>query len=408
MPKCSGIKKDGVACEVSCLNDRCGKHDRAKYTPEQEVAVYREYIVARLMWMRSLEVDYRGLIPWVNKRTLREMTIDQLNEVIEDSTTLLRGQYPDWRGVFSKTASPRLHEFRPQPVAVEGVPPELVLQAAQRTRNVRRGEQNVTLMYEWMAYFHRSLTGDVLRHITLADIYDTNITEFIVGPAIAANWHRLGAGAQRAIRSTFPNLLALGQTHIANLEIHIPGIVRRDGAEFVNDNQNVHRSGTVKYVTDIYQKLIAIPVPADQNTLGELITHCKLPPKAIIMLTQHYCDPVSIYEIQGAYPKALDAVWAYIRSHPEKGELYMRVKDELTDNVGMCAQGNLSRICNIVSGYLDGIVPMLSLGERVQNAIVAIAGDDQEDKVGRAKIAMREVGLPENEWAVWLDALADM
>ena len=51
---------------------------------------------------------------------------------------------------------------------------------------------------------------------------------------------------------------------------------------------------------------------------------------------------------------------------------------------------------------------MLSLGERVQNAIVAIAGDDQEDKVGRAKIAMREVGLPENEWAVWLDALADM
>jgi hypothetical protein len=114
---------------------------------------------------------------------------------------------------------------------------------------------------------------------------------------------------------------------------------------------------------------------------------------------------VSIYEIPDAYPKALDGVWAYIRSHPEKDELYRRVKDELTDNIGMCAQGNLSRLCNILSGYLDGVIPPVAKGELIQQKISAIAMDADGDKVMRGRAILRELDVPEDEWEPWIEAL---
>jgi hypothetical protein len=119
-----------------------------------------------------------------------------------------------------------------------------------------------------------------------------------------------------------------------------------------------------------------------------------------------YCDPTPIYEIENAYPQALDAVWAYITYHPEKKELYQRVKDELTDNIGMCAQGNLSRICNIVSGYLDGVEPMVSKVEEFQNKIAALAADQtNKNKIETAKQLLKEYDVPTNEWNVWLEAI---
>jgi hypothetical protein len=162
----------------------------------------------------------------------------------------------------------------------------------------------------------------------------------------------------------------------------------------------------VDYVTETYNQLVKVQVPPGQNTVGTIIMKCKLEGKAIIQLTQYYYEPASIYEIPNAYPKALDAVVAFTEQHPQKEELYDRIRDELTDNIGMCAQGNLSRICNIVMGYMDGIKPPVPKGTLVQNAVAAIASDEEGTKIERCKQVLRELDVPEQEWQPWIDALA--
>jgi hypothetical protein len=79
----------------------------------------------------------------------------------------------------------------------------------------------------------------------------------------------------------------------------------------------------------------------------------------------------------------------------------------MNDNIGMCAQGNLSRICNILCGYLEEFKPPVPQGILVQNAIAAIAMDSEGNKVGRATSALKELLVPESEWSVWLEALEE-
>jgi hypothetical protein len=176
-------------------------------------------------------------------------------------------------------------------------------------------------------------------------------------------------------------------------------------AGFVADRQNVHLSDTVRYVMKIFGILSSITIPTGQNTVSDIIRDCGLSGRAIITLTVFYYEPTPIYEIDKAYPKALDAIWAFIQTHPEKAELISRVRDELTDNIGMCAQGNLTRLCNILSGYVDGAAPPRPRHEILQEKIAAIAADDEDDKVARAEKVLTELEVPLTAWADWLSAL---
>jgi hypothetical protein len=160
----------------------------------------------------------------------------------------------------------------------------------------------------------------------------------------------------------------------------------------------------VRYVEKLFSDLKKIPVPGDQKTLGEIMIHCKMLPTAEVQMVKMYHAGDSIYEHRRAYKRALDAVWAVIRTHENRAELYVRLAEEMNDNVGMCAQGNLSRICNILCGYSDAVKPPVPQGIMVQNKMAAIAGDSEGDKIGRAKAALRELMVPEEEWAPWIEA----
>jgi hypothetical protein len=173
---------------------------------------------------------------------------------------------------------------------------------------------------------------------------------------------------------------------------------------FTQDRQNVHRTETVEYILNMFKQLERVPVAVNQNTISDIIRECGLSGRAIITLTVYYYDPTPIYEIPNAYPRALDAIWAFIQTHPEKAELVGRVRDELTDNIGMCAQGNLSRLCNILSGYMEGATPPRPRHEILQEGMAAIAGDDSEDKLARAEKLLAELEVPPGDWAAWLSA----
>ena len=57
----------------------------------------------------------------------------------------------------------------------------------------------------------------------------------------------------------------------------------------------------------------------------------------------------------GIYGKVLDGVWQYIKNSNDKEDLCKILAQELKENVGMCLQGNLSRLCNTLAGYMDGM-----------------------------------------------------
>jgi hypothetical protein len=405
MPRCDGIKQDGMACAARLNGDavRCGKHSHDKFpTPADELAAYRKYVIDRIRWLCQPQINYNNRNVLRTRAEFAAMTLPELFVHADTLADNLRPDYPDYPGQFIKKSTAYLMTFKPLPAGDDRADAEL------RARNAGHGgEHNIRLLHEWMSYF-RTTVNQIIP-VTLDQCYDVDYVRVVLSPAIVNNWARFDNIRQKpAIRRCCENLLILGQTHIALIEADLPRVAILAGAAFMADGQNVHRSQTVKHVTDLFAKLMEIPIPAEQNTLGEVITKCQLPPQAIVQLTRHYCEPVSIYEIPKAYPKALDAVWAYIRNHIEKKELYLRVKDELTDNIGMCAQGNLSRICNIVSGYLDGIQPIVSVGEQLQRLISAIARDSEDDKIRRAQAALRELAVPEAEWAPWIEALADM
>jgi hypothetical protein len=287
----------------------------------------------------------------------------------------------------------------------------------------------MSLLHDWIGYLDRQLRG-VIEDLRPDGLYDPTYVGEIVTPILVALWNdaAMGEPIKAAITRAVRQLFIMGQRYLlvmlrtvdpaaaaaaiavvpppaVGLPAQNPTMPLRD---FAQDNQNLHRSAVVEYVTTIFNKLMEVRVPEGQKTLAGVFEHCTLPAGAAILMVQLYTRPDSIYEIPNAYPRALDAVWAYISSHPEKTALCERITHELTDNIGMCLQGNLSRLCNIVSGYIDGVQPMVPTGETLQNRMASLAADSLPNKIPRAREILRELAIPEEQWNDWLDALPDV
>lgn len=409
MATCTSILGYGVLCGKKAVHGTCGRHTKHPQTLEKA----KRILALRIQFIRHT-CDYRSRTlaapghPMAARpfQELLTMTIPELFTCIRQLEDAILQDYPGWDKPFTTKHAEQIRDIR--------VAHDFVYKATRRLEDAGRSHQ-VDLMHQWFNYFGRLCRSMFTVHnpaflldrFDHTNLYSPTYIADTLGPALVEIWDRIDVQNKRRFHQVFQNMGALLQLFIQELANILPRPDGQDGAEFVTDNQNVHRSETVKYVQDMFEKLMKIAVPPDQKTLGEVIVKCDLPPKAIMLLTQHYCEPVSIYEIPNAYPRALDAVWAYIRDHSEKEELYKRVKDELTDNIGMCAQGNLSRIINILSGYLDGVGVQQSSTETLANRIITIIKDSMGDKVNRVRGVLAEMRIPEDQWDSWLEAVED-
>jgi len=187
---------------------------------------------------------------------------------------------------------------------------------------------------------------------------------------------------------------------------------RRREVAFHEDNQNVHREVTVnEVVKKTIEKVITIPVPAEYRwnmetvakTPGEIIAECKLSIAAGKLLMEKYTSPETIYDmVPGIYGKTLDSVWQYIKAHSDKEVLIKTLKTELEDNVSMCAQGNLTRLCNVLQGYLDEM-PAPSVAEILGDLLPPLMHiEDPTVRREKALQIMRTHNVPEDQHASWL------
>lgn len=223
-----------------------------------------------------------------------------------------------------------------------------------------------------------------------------------------------------------------GERHYAQFGEPIPPLAAADRwldeprrertlAEIAADNQNIHTSEVVKKTKDMVELIRKINVPEEyrwnmtkvSKTMSEIISDCEMSPQAAWQFSAKYCSDETIYEMEnGIFGKLTDAVWQHVKASPDASELKKIVKEELEMNIGMCAQGNLSRVANILVGILDGLAP--EDASRLEKIAQAIA-DLRPTLVGKTQVEIRlaamKVLVPFHmtaaEMKPWVDAIAD-
>jgi hypothetical protein len=181
-------------------------------------------------------------------------------------------------------------------------------------------------------------------------------------------------------------------------------------AQLAQDRQNVHTAVVVAKVKEIIQKVLQIPVPPEYETdtlktSGEIILECGLSKQAAWQMMAKYCGDEDVYELgRGIYARVLNSVWQYIKASPDSADLKKILKAEMQDNIGMCAQGNLSRLCNILSGYMEGlIVDTKSKNELIGEQLAPLMEiDDYGARLERAIAILQQHNVVGEEQTAWL------
>ena len=195
----------------------------------------------------------------------------------------------------------------------------------------------------------------------------------------------------------------------------LPAVQQQQLARLANDNQNVHTQLVVEQTKTNVQEILKIPVPEifkwQKNRLSMtykmIIMFCHLSPKSAWQFASMYCSDATIYDLEpGIFGKVVDGVWQFISKSPDKADLKKILTAELRDNIGMCAQGNLSRICNVLQGYMDGIGQKESVSEILGREFPKLMEIESEiERLNKGKLILFNNNVPEDQWDAWLEPL---
>ena len=185
---------------------------------------------------------------------------------------------------------------------------------------------------------------------------------------------------------------------------------------FAADNQNVHILATVNQTKEMVKRILAIPIPDSykwnvykiSKTIGEIITECELGINAGRVAMDKYTLSDNIYEMgEGIYGRVLDGIWQYIKNSENKKDLCNILASELKDNVGQCLQGNLSRLCNVLVGYMEDIVQIENPNETLQREFALLMNiENIEERIKQGNAILDRLNITELDTRkVWLEPL---
>lgn len=187
-------------------------------------------------------------------------------------------------------------------------------------------------------------------------------------------------------------------------------------AGIAGDRQNIHTAVISTQTNQGLKVLFEQVVPPDQATIFEIVTAWRELKVAEINeiqsvlqdMAEWYTRSMCRAEGDFLYMRVLDHLWSLILHSEENTELVKRLYQECFEAKGMCCDGHINRLVNVMVGFHDAFNPPLSPKEILQNKMSAIAMRDGslDDKIKEAMEVFEEVKLPEEERQVWLDSLA--
>ena len=200
-----------------------------------------------------------------------------------------------------------------------------------------------------------------------------------------------------------------------------------DLGDISKDGQSIHVREVEKNTGDGIQVLSNIEAPKGKNTLTEVYNAFRstifrdewaVNRQSVKMRLKHVMDDMRDWESrekvmstgENVYRKVLRGLWVKIKSYDSEMqcELIKRLWEECSESVGMCADGHVGRLVNVLIGFDDDFKTKISPMEYFQNNIALISQNAHAPmvlKIEHARRLMDEIGMPEDQRAAWIDAL---
>jgi hypothetical protein len=184
-----------------------------------------------------------------------------------------------------------------------------------------------------------------------------------------------------------------------------------------NDRQNVHTGPVVRQTNAGEEKLLSVRTdgkPVGLRVLRSFVLHGGSMQNFLRVANdvEHWYSATTCRTPgDRLYSRLLEGLWTLIEQQPEaqRAELKTRLWQEAIESVGMCCEGHISRLVNVMSGFDEAFRPRVSIGEAIQSKMAKIAGSEAlttAEKVAEAGAFLTIVGLTAEEQAPWLEALA--
>lgn len=192
------------------------------------------------------------------------------------------------------------------------------------------------------------------------------------------------------------------------------------------DNQNVHTAQVAKQTNENLDLLVEATPSTPGDTLTTLTRWWMFRPKPAfeeywrVMEDVHHwywkqtCKKTNdrLYKraLEGLVEKILQATDGGTKEADELfEELVKRLWEECSEAVGMCCEGHLARLSNVLVGFDDAFKPPIPVGEVLQQKMAAIAElkVSPKHKLQRAVELMDELKIPIADRAPWLEALEE-
>ena len=240
------------------------------------------------------------------------------------------------------------------------------------------------------------------------------------------------AEAQRLAREAARIAIQQAEQQARNAEFNRqqregPMVFRRDPEGVIDlkafgvDRESVHRSSVQDATQKAVNILIRRTIPDDMETLVEITlsftdtTAVRFRPaikdQALMVLTDDYYNTVAFGQ---SYGDILNRVWAYIRTHSERGELVRRLSQEIVDGIGprgtgVCVNGKMTHLVNILYSYDEEITAVMQNEAPSREAFQAKFATLLNLPVNERKVAAVDIfndyRIPEAERDEWLNPM---
>ena len=182
---------------------------------------------------------------------------------------------------------------------------------------------------------------------------------------------------------------------------------------FARDTQSTHRSSVQDGTRKAIPVLIARPVDATQETLTEILiafddrTAVRFSDRAkeqcVMEITNDYYN-TGAFNV--AYGDVLDRIWMYIKIHAERKQLIRRLAQEVIEGVGMCENGKMTHLVNVLYAYDQEITALLQNEapprEAFQAKFATLLNRPVSERAAAAEEIFNDYRIPEAERQTWL------
>jgi hypothetical protein len=182
--------------------------------------------------------------------------------------------------------------------------------------------------------------------------------------------------------------------------------LRTNLGDISSDPENVHDSKVNKNIKKLATEILKFTPSEDLDVMKTIFNEMVMNDEVRAQLTYMYYNKDSFLDYgESSYRKFMDCIVSYALSQSEekKKEIFDIMVREINDSIGLCFQGNISRLINVLSGFIEIELEYQPTIHEIFAEISKI--EDKNIKFEKAIKTFDEFNVPYTEWSSWLEAL---